>query len=65
MEIAMKADEMPLIKEVAHLIEKCICPEGYAGLSCQVCYLLGRLKISSEQAKVQLPFKSTFNSFTM
>ncbi|XP_033010826.1 laminin subunit alpha-1 [Lacerta agilis] len=37
MEIAMKADEMPLIKEVAHLIEKCICPEGYAGLSCQDC----------------------------
>ncbi|KAM3839038.1 laminin subunit alpha-1 [Vipera latastei] len=37
MEIAMKADHMPLAKEQAHHIEKCLCPEGYAGLSCQDC----------------------------
>lgn len=37
METAVKADNMPLVKEKAHLIEKCLCPTGYAGLSCQVC----------------------------
>ncbi|KAL7984390.1 hypothetical protein Chor_002960, partial [Crotalus horridus] len=37
MEIAIKADHMPLAKEQAHHIEKCLCPGGYAGLSCQDC----------------------------
>ncbi|XP_053105976.1 laminin subunit alpha-1 isoform X2 [Hemicordylus capensis] len=37
MEIAMKTDEIPLARKTAHLIEKCQCPTGYAGLSCQVC----------------------------
>ncbi|KAJ6662205.1 hypothetical protein lerEdw1_012672 [Lerista edwardsae] len=39
MEIAVKATEMPLAREAAYLIEKCVCPEGYAGLSCQDCAL--------------------------
>uniref|UniRef100_A0A8C6Y3U8 Laminin subunit alpha-1 n=1 Tax=Naja naja TaxID=35670 RepID=A0A8C6Y3U8_NAJNA len=37
MDIAVKADYMPLAKEPAHHIEKCLCPGGYAGLSCQDC----------------------------
>ncbi|KAL8182297.1 UNVERIFIED_CONTAM: hypothetical protein K2H54_051811 [Gekko kuhli] len=37
MEIAMKADDIPLARETTHLIEKCLCPAGYAGLSCQGC----------------------------
>ncbi|XP_058033280.1 laminin subunit alpha-1 [Ahaetulla prasina] len=37
MEIAVKADQLPLDKEPAHHIEKCLCPGGYAGLSCQDC----------------------------
>ncbi|XP_077208858.1 laminin subunit alpha-1 isoform X1 [Paroedura picta] len=37
MEIAMKADEMTLARETAHLVENCLCPPGYAGLSCQNC----------------------------
>lgn len=40
METAVKADHMPLAKEPAHHIEKCLCPGGYAGLSCQVWYVL-------------------------
>uniref|UniRef100_A0A670YJF6 Laminin subunit alpha-1 n=1 Tax=Pseudonaja textilis TaxID=8673 RepID=A0A670YJF6_PSETE len=37
MDIAVKADYMPLAKEPAHHIEKCLCPGGYAGFSCQDC----------------------------
>ncbi|XP_038249040.1 laminin subunit alpha-1 [Dermochelys coriacea] len=37
MEIAVKAEEMHLGRETAHLIEQCECPTGYAGLSCQSC----------------------------
>ncbi|XP_060099959.1 laminin subunit alpha-1 [Heteronotia binoei] len=37
MEIAIKADEMTLVRETAQLVEKCLCPDGYAGLSCQDC----------------------------
>lgn len=40
MEIAVKATKMPLAREAAYLIEKCVCPEGYTGLSCQVCCVL-------------------------
>uniref|UniRef100_A0A674JDD3 Laminin subunit alpha-1 n=1 Tax=Terrapene triunguis TaxID=2587831 RepID=A0A674JDD3_9SAUR len=39
MEIAVKAEEMHLGRETAHLIEQCECPTGYAGLSCQSCAL--------------------------
>lgn len=45
MEIAVKADHMPLAKEQAHHIEKCLCPGGYAGLSCQVWYVLVKKNI--------------------
>ncbi|XP_062987367.1 laminin subunit alpha-1 [Elgaria multicarinata webbii] len=37
MEIAMKAEDTSLVKETAHHIEKCLCPTGYAGLSCEDC----------------------------
>lgn len=37
MDIAMDAEDGSESAEVAHLIESCECPRGYAGLSCQVC----------------------------
>ncbi|XP_008118175.2 laminin subunit alpha-1 isoform X1 [Anolis carolinensis] len=37
MEIAVRADDAPFISDTAHHIEKCLCPTGYAGLSCQGC----------------------------
>uniref|UniRef100_A0ABM5GDG7 Laminin subunit alpha-1 isoform X1 n=1 Tax=Pogona vitticeps TaxID=103695 RepID=A0ABM5GDG7_9SAUR len=37
MEIAMKGEDVPLVRETAYHIEKCLCPIGYAGLSCQDC----------------------------
>ncbi|XP_068093303.1 laminin subunit alpha-1 [Hyperolius riggenbachi] len=37
MDIAVEAAEMHAGREVAHLIEICECPSGYAGLSCQEC----------------------------
>uniref|UniRef100_A0A8C8SLG0 Laminin subunit alpha-1 n=1 Tax=Pelusios castaneus TaxID=367368 RepID=A0A8C8SLG0_9SAUR len=39
MEIAVKAEEMHLGRDTAHLIEQCECPTGYIGLSCQSCAL--------------------------
>ncbi|XP_030623498.1 laminin subunit alpha-1 [Chanos chanos] len=37
METAVEAEEAPEGMEVAHLVETCECPPGYAGLSCQEC----------------------------
>ncbi|XP_048872059.1 laminin subunit alpha-1-like isoform X2 [Brienomyrus brachyistius] len=37
METAVEAGEDSLGREVARFIEKCRCPSGYAGLSCQDC----------------------------
>nr|XP_060631057.1 laminin subunit alpha-1 [Anolis sagrei ordinatus] len=37
MEIAVRANDAPFISDTAHYIEKCLCPTGYAGLSCQDC----------------------------
>ncbi|XP_023679312.1 laminin subunit alpha-1-like isoform X3 [Paramormyrops kingsleyae] len=37
METAVEAGEGPMGGEVARFIEKCRCPSGYAGLSCQDC----------------------------
>ncbi|KAH0617809.1 hypothetical protein JD844_016413 [Phrynosoma platyrhinos] len=37
MEIAVKADDAPFASDTALHIEKCLCPVGYAGLSCQDC----------------------------
>uniref|UniRef100_A0A8C4RZG4 Laminin subunit alpha-1 n=2 Tax=Erpetoichthys calabaricus TaxID=27687 RepID=A0A8C4RZG4_ERPCA len=37
MEVAVDMDELSFGREVAHYIESCHCPSGYAGLSCQEC----------------------------
>ncbi|XP_042299087.1 laminin subunit alpha-1-like isoform X2 [Sceloporus undulatus] len=37
MDIAVKADDAPFTRDTAFHIEKCLCPVGYAGLSCQDC----------------------------
>ncbi|KAM4688464.1 laminin subunit alpha-1 [Discoglossus pictus] len=37
LDIAVEASEMHSSREAAHLIERCYCPPGYAGLSCQDC----------------------------
>ena len=36
MEVGRKAEESHAGREVAFLLEKCVCPPGTAGLSCQV-----------------------------
>ncbi|TRZ02967.1 hypothetical protein DNTS_026215, partial [Danionella cerebrum] len=37
METALDADDAPVGGEAAELVETCVCPPGYAGLSCQEC----------------------------
>ncbi|XP_039610736.1 laminin subunit alpha-1 [Polypterus senegalus] len=37
MDVAVDMDEISFDREVAHYIESCHCPSGYAGLSCQEC----------------------------
>ncbi|KAG2458346.1 LAMA1 protein, partial [Polypterus senegalus] len=37
MDVAVDMDEISFDREVAHYIESCHCPSGYAGLSCQGC----------------------------
>ncbi|XP_031295017.2 laminin subunit alpha-1 isoform X1 [Camelus dromedarius] len=37
MEVGRKAEELPPGRAVAFLLEKCLCPPGTAGLSCQDC----------------------------
>ncbi|XP_036906226.1 laminin subunit alpha-1 isoform X2 [Sturnira hondurensis] len=39
MEVGRKADKQPPGREGASLLEKCLCPPGTAGLSCQNCAL--------------------------
>ena len=36
MEVGRKVEELHSGREVALLLEKCVCPPGTAGLSCQV-----------------------------
>lgn len=36
MDTAVEVDEVPAGGTLAHLVEVCECPRGYAGLSCQV-----------------------------
>uniref|UniRef100_A0A671ETU2 Basement membrane-specific heparan sulfate proteoglycan core protein n=1 Tax=Rhinolophus ferrumequinum TaxID=59479 RepID=A0A671ETU2_RHIFE len=46
MEVGRKAEELHPGREVASLLEKCLCPPGTAGLSCQDCapgYYRGKL----------------------
>ncbi|EPQ08178.1 Laminin subunit alpha-1 [Myotis brandtii] len=46
LEVGRKADELPPGREAASLLEKCLCPPGTAGFSCQDCapgYYRGKL----------------------